>query len=720
LISDLPMTVSSIPMQLSETKADSWNRLDRIFLFIIVATTVCLYLPTRHYKFVDFDDHLYVYRNVHVIRGVTLDTLRWAMTAVVVGNWHPLTILTELVIVSLFGPSAGAFHLVNALLHTLNVGLLYAFLRNTTGRSRAAFFVAILWGLHPLRVESVVWISELKDVLCGALWLGCMLMYMRYSRHRTFKGYALVILLLALALLAKPMAATLPALLLLLDFWPLNNCDSPIEKKKWWAFRIAEKLPMFAIAVVDMTFALRTQMVYYSELSSDYPLRLRITNGLVSYIIYLRDIFFPHHLIIFYPHPALMNQTIPLVSAILAGALLLVITLFVLLRAKAQPYLFVGWFWYVGTLVPVIGIVRLGEASHADRYTYLPSIGITLALVWWVSDLLANKPLLRTAAGVAGLCAAAALAIATSFTASHWQDTNTLFNYTRSVQPDNVMGLTTYCAELWEAGDINQAVEVGKQCITVAPNSDAAHAAYAMALQKAEKFPQAWDQMRAAIVLAPFDDDYWDGLGWIRDHQGARCAATHDPAEKDFREKAVTDFRVALKYNPDSVDALEHLAFELAALGRLDEAIPVWQKLITISPKFAPGQGDLADALRMKGDLSGAVEHFRAALAAGSKNPSWESQLAYLVATNPQATFADVQPLVSVAKDACDQTHNTDAGALDAYAACLARVGEFDAAVTTAKLGIEQANIAHTPLVAAGIEKRLARYQKQLPWVAGD
>ncbi len=705
-------------MQSPDADADarSWNRGDWMCAAFVALCTFLLYFPTRHFNFIEFDDHLYVYSNVRVLSGLSPATLRWAMTAIVVANWHPLTIITELIIVSLFGPSAGAFHLTNAVLHALNVALLYAFFRRSTRRPWAAFFIAGLWGLHSLRVESVAWISELKDVLCGALWLGGMLVYLRYARQRTLGRYLLVLAFQALALTAKPMAATLPGALLLLDYWPLRFTLWQRADLKWWTARILEKLPLLALAVADIAYAIHTQ----GGLGVKIPMKLRLQNVPVSYVLYLRDIFFPRHLLIFYPHPALMNQTIPLLNVGLCTALLLLVTILALVQAKARPYLLVGWLWFLGTLIPVIGLIPLGDAARADRYTYLPSIGITIAVVWFIAELTAKRQLLRNAAAAGGLFAMAALSFATANTVPHWRDTRSLFDYARSVDPENVMALTMYCNELWQAGAVPHALEVGKHMVTIAPSSGSAHAAYALALQRDGQFNQAWEEMAAAVRLEPTDDDYWDGLGWIRDSQAAKCAAHHDPAEKDFREKAINDFNTALKINPDSVDAQEHLAFELAAMGRLDQAIAVWKKLLSVLPGFPKGQGDLADALRLKGDIPGAVEHFQAAINLGAKNPSWESQLAYLVATNPQATPADVQPLVSIAKDACDQTRNTDAGALDAYAACLARVGRFDDAVTAAKQGIDQANAAKAPLVAAGIKKRLAKYELGLPWVAGD
>jgi len=308
------MTVTSTSTLRSDPSNVHWNRRDRLQIALLVFCTFALYFRTRHFDFIAYDDQLYVYQNAHVLQGLSLQNLRWASTMLMVGNWHPLTIVAELVISSLFGPTAGAFHLSSAVLHTVNVVLLYTFLRKCTGRAWAAFFTAGLWGLHPLRVESVAWVSELKDVLCGTLWLACMLAYLRYSYHRTIGRFGLVVLLHALALTAKPMAATLPAVLLLLDYWSITQIGAVASKMKWWTARILEKLPLLALSTADMAYAAYTQRDYMSPQSTALPTSLRFENALLSYVAYLRDMFFPRNLAVFYPHPAMVNATIPLIS----------------------------------------------------------------------------------------------------------------------------------------------------------------------------------------------------------------------------------------------------------------------------------------------------------------------------------------------------------------------------------------------------------------------
>jgi tetratricopeptide (TPR) repeat protein len=713
--------MTSTTTQLSDPNSRFWNRRDRIMVGLLALCTLALYFRTRLFDFVEYDDHLYVYRNLHVLHGLTFENLRWITTAVVVGNWHPLTMLVELIIVSLFGPGPAAFHLTNALLHSLNVTLVFVFLRNCTRRSWLAFFTAALWGLHPLRVESVAWISELKDVLCGTFWLGCMLAYLRYSRRRTVGRYALVISMQALALLAKPMAATLSVALLLMDYWPIGQIQPEHKNAKWWIARIAEKVPLGVIAIADMAFALRTQRDVVTKQSIVFSMGLKCKNALISCIDYLRDIFFPHHLIIFYPHPAIINQTIPFASAVLAGLLLLVITLVVFLRAKSQPYLVVGWLWFLVTLIPVLGFVRLGDASHANRYTYLPSLGITMAVVWMIGDWAARSRAFSFCGGAVGVVASLALAVAASFVINHWQNTHTLFAYVREVQPDNCIALTYRIDELRYAGSVDQALALSQHAITVAPAYAPVRASYALALSAAGKLPEAAEQFLIALNLNPTIDAYWDGLGVVRGKQAAVFADNHDSKDEDlFREKALTDFKDALAINPEGCEVRDHMAFQLAVMQRWDDAIKVLRELIKLYPDYAQGQGDLADALRIQKHYSEAVEHYRAAIANGARNPDWEKELAWRVAVSPQASPQDVQSMVAIAKDACDQTHDRDPAALDAYAACLARTGQFDLAISTAEQAVAQANAQHKPQIAAEIQKRLARYQASQPYLVGE
>ena len=706
--------------RVSALTTDRPDRRDLMLVFVLVACTLALYFRTAWFSYVLFDDQLYITANPMVIQGLSLRSLRWALTATPNGNWHPLTTIVQLTIATLFGINhPGAYHLLNALLHTLNAALLYLFLRRCTGLTWLAFFTALLWAVHPLHVESVAWISELKDVLYGCFWLAGMLAYMHYSNRRTWGRYTLVFAFVLLSLLSKPMAVTFPAALLLLDYWPLSRSaldNIGTSQLRWWLFRVLEKLPLLAVCIGDL-FAQPNPISLVSPL---FPLDARIENAIVSYVWYLRDLFFPHHLAIFYPHPVLTQQPIPIWEVVSAGIVLLIISIAVLLRRKSQPYLAVGWFWFLGTLVPVIGLIQSGEQSRADRFTYLPSVGIILAVVWWVHDLVQSRRINQAFAIAAGALAAVMLIGVSTLDITPWKDTDTLFNDLYALQPDNYFAIAMKASFEMTAGHFKEAIALDDRAIKIAPRSFNTHGAYGYVLWNAGDLTGARAQYETALVMNTKVPQNWFGLGEVYESEAAHAADRHDAtAETNFRIKAINDFRHAVVNDPLNPDFKDYLATELARTGKIDEAIAIWEEIVNMLPSAASAQGNLADAYRVKQDLPRAVAHYQAALAAGSKNPGWEVQLAWLMATNPLATPADIQPLLAIAKDACEQSHQQSAAAFDAYAACLARTGQFDYAVAAAQQGIAAANAAKEPAVAAGIQRRLHLYQNEQPYVAG-
>jgi tetratricopeptide (TPR) repeat protein len=715
------MSRTAEPTVINDPVMDRLNRRDRNLIFTLVLCTIALYFRVRHFEFVGDDDPLYVASNIYVLHGLNLHSLRWALTAAPNGNWHPLSLWVQMLIASVFGTGPGAYHVVNMLLHALNAALLYLFLRRSTGRTWPAFITSLLWAVHPMRVESVAWISELKDVLSGAFWLLAMLAYLRYSHRRTIGGLGVVTAFFTLSLLAKPMGVTMPEAFLLLDYWPLGRSRQalPTEPvRRWWGMRIIEKLPMVLLSVVDILL----QKNRFGFTSDTLSFSLRVQNAVVSYAAYLRDLIAPYRLAVFYPHPVMLAHSgpaIPPVEVIVSALLLVFISALVCLRIRVQPYLAIGWFWFLGTLVPVIGLTQVGEQARADRFTYIPSIGIFMAVVWMVSDLAARQLFYRRLAVGAGVLAAVIFAAFSYSNISSWKDTNTLFHHLQHVQPDNYLALSAISEEL-RYSDNKQSLALGKQAVESSPASPQAHLAYGLSLQSAGRFEQAAQQFQKAEELDPTQTTAWDWLGSAREDQANEFARTKDPREKEFRERAVSDYATAVRMSSANIEALGHLAYQLAVLGRFDEAIPIWEHAVKLAPEVAQVQGDLADALRLKGDLPGAVEHYRAALEDGSKNPSWETNLAWLVATDPQATPADVQPMIVYAKDACDQTGDKQVAPLDAYAACLARVGRIDAAVSTARQAVAQANAANDSRLAAAIHRRLERYSQGLTYVAGD
>lgn len=386
--------------------------------------TVLAFLPSLANGFVLIDDPFYVTANREVLKGITREGLAWALTANVVNNWHPLTVLSHMLDVEVFGLAAAGHHLTSLLLHLASVLLLFEVLRRTTGALYRSALVAALFAVHPTRAESVAWVAERKDVLSGLFWMLALLAYVHYARRPSRGRYLLVALAMALGLAAKPMLVTLPCVLLLLDLWPL-------ERRELGRL-ILEKIPLFVLSAASSLTTLHYQKTSLAPLEA-LPWDLRFANAAVSYVAYLGKAFLPRDLAVFYPFP----QTIPLGQTLGAVALLAALTILAVRRVRESPWLLVGWLWFLGTLVPVIGLVQVGRQAMADRYTYLPCIGLFLAVVWGMAELVERRAALRPALAVCAVLAVLVLTALTQGQVRHWQDSVTLFRHALAVTGDN-------------------------------------------------------------------------------------------------------------------------------------------------------------------------------------------------------------------------------------------------------------------------------------------
>jgi hypothetical protein len=403
----------------------SGRRLPGILGAALALLTLAVWLPALRNGFVNLDDGFYVYGNPHVRPGITRAGLAWALTANVASNWHPLTLLSHMLDCRLFGLEPAGHHATSLLLHLANTLLLFAVLRGMTGAPVRSALVAALFAVHPLHVESVAWIAERKDVLSALFWILAMGAWARYARLPSPGRYLLVALLMALGLAAKPMVVTLPFALLLLDVWPLAR------RHLGWRRLAAEKLPLLALSAAAGLVTLRYQQGSLAPPGS-VPWSLRAANALVSSTDYLGKLLLPRNLAVFYPLPL----AIPAWKAAAAALLLLLLTALAAWRARREPWLLIGWLWFLGTLVPVIGLVQVGRQAMADRYTYLPSIGLFLAIVWGAAGLAGKRrPLLATAAAAVLL----ALAAVTRAQIGFWADSVILYRHALAVTSDNYL-----------------------------------------------------------------------------------------------------------------------------------------------------------------------------------------------------------------------------------------------------------------------------------------
>ncbi len=617
------------------------SRYGKLFIcLLIAATTAIAYLPVRDNGFVNYDDEEYVVKNGNVQGGLTLEGLQWAFTTLDVGNWHPLTWLSHMMDCSLFGLNPAGHHLTSLFLHILNALLLFLVLNRMTHALWRSAFVAALFALHPLHVESVAWIAERKDVLSGLFWILSMGAYVLYAERPGIRRYSLVFAMLAFALMAKPMAVTLPFVFLLLDYWPLGRFRTPrpseagdekpegpesvpVRKKKTRQIKaertpsekraspqrdpgapgaifrrlVSEKIPLFLLSLLSSAATYIAQQKGGAvALLEAYPLADRLQNAAVSYIRYLLKVFYPADLSVFYPYVAHPFWQIA------GSVLLLLLAVFLVVRlARRLPYLPVGWFWYLGTLFPVIGIVKVGLQSMADRYTYLPSIGLFVLIVWGLHDLTRN---VRKRALVLGAFAAAVLVLLSAATwrqARLWKDDPTLYGHALEAAADNHVahfGLGLYYDR---QGDPGKAVDHYAQAIRILPTQPDYLNNMGNSLAKLGRTEEAAARYREAIALQDDNALSHFNYAWLLAVQGK-----YDEAERHFRK--------ALDLNPEDSVACIMLADMLSRQGKLDEALHYYARSLQIDPNRADVHFAMGKILAFQGKKGEAAENFRKAL----------------------------------------------------------------------------------------------------------
>ncbi len=457
-------------------------------MFGIAALTVLVYLPAMTDEFCVFDDPSYVTGNPYVATGLKWENIRWALTHRHSAMWHPVTSISHMLDVQLFGMNARPQHAVNLVLHILNASLLLVALWQLTGSFNRSAVVSALFALHPLHVESVAWISERKDMLSGLFFMLTLLAHSSYARKGGAGRYLLVLLWFTLGMLSKPMLVTLPIVLLILDYWPLNRLNSAADIRN----AIIEKLPMLPVILVIGVVTIHMQQ----SANAFYPVTLpnRIANAFVSYMRYIGDVFWPTKLSIFYPHPGGWPIAIT-VSSILA---LVVLSAFFWLARSRWPYLLIGWLLFIVMLLPVIGVIQVGVQSMADRYMYLPFIGLAIAVVWFVSDRL--KPSLRSSAAMVSILLCPLL---TWNQASYWRTNEELFTHALDVIGESAYMRNNLAAALWMHGRQAEAIAQRERVVELSPGAAESHRALGMDYLAVGRFNEARDQLEQALAIEP-------------------------------------------------------------------------------------------------------------------------------------------------------------------------------------------------------------------------
>ncbi len=587
----------------------------------LVFLTVLAYSRAPSLGFLEsYDDALYVTGNAEVQRGLTWDTVAWAFTTGHAANWHPLTWLSHMLDVSLFGVNPAAHHLVNVLIHLANAILLFLVLYHWTERLGPSALAAALWAVHPQHVESVAWVAERKDVLCGLFWLLALMAYTRYVRDARGRAwaYGATVVFTACALMAKPMAVTLPCVLLLLDFWPLRRTSllssrSVEAPHRSWIGLVVEKLPLFALSAAACGATLVAQAHYGAvQAISDLPLYARFANVAMAYMQYLGKAFTPFDLAAIYPHP---GAAIDLGVASVAAGFLVLTTIVFLALARHMPYLIVGWLWFLGTLVPVIGIVQVGSQSMADRYTYIPHIGLAVVVVWMAAAVF--RPRSRWAVAIAVLWVISLTAI-TYRQVEYWRDGVTLFERAVALTGPNPLARINLGTAFLRAGDADAALAQFDEAARLDSDLALAHYNRGVALRRLNRFEDARDAFATALALDPTDASAHNNLGLVRVDTG-------------FDADAEASFRAAIEYAPELWEAYVNLGSLLARQGDLTEAERVYRQVLAADPRHADALMNLANLCARGARADEARDLFERAIAADPNNGLAHFNLAILL-----------------------------------------------------------------------------------------
>ena len=580
-----------------------------LLLAVLLATSVLVaYAGVRQHDFVNFDDPEYVVQNRHVTSGLTFANVAWSLTAVHSANWHPLTWMSHMLDCSLHGLDPGGHHVTNVLLHALATVLLFFALRTMTGAPGRSAFVAALFALHPRNVESVAWISERKDVLSAVFWTGAMWAHAAYAQRSTLPRYLAVALLLALGLLAKPMVVTLPAALLLLDLWPLRRIrvagigdDATTDVRTPAPLAVPavvrEYAPLFAIALAAaiVTFLAQRSSGAVATLAA-LPLGFRLQNAVVTYAGYLWSLLWPTQLAVFYPY-----RTLPVAEVSAALALLVALSVLAWRTRRTRPYLLVGWLWYLGTLVPVIGIVKAGDQAMADRFTYLPAIGIFLAATWAIADAASRDPRTRRALVPAAVLVAIACLLTTRRQVEHWRDSVTLFRHALAVTSRNHLAELNLAAALVERGDVAAGLEHARAAQALRPDDVKVLATLGTALARSGHGDEAESAYRRALQSDPDSVLAWLGM-----------AVLH--AEREQWADAERAYAEVLRREPEHAKAHAGLGFVLSAQARHADAIAQYRAAIVADEKLLQAYNGLALALEATGQTDEALRVLESAL----------------------------------------------------------------------------------------------------------
>ncbi len=650
-----------------------------IITIVLMLVTVMIYWPVRSFEFVTLDDVEYVTQKPWVQTGLTWNGFQRAWTEPVAANWHPLTMLTHMTDCQLFGMNSGWHHLTNLAFHVACTVLVFWVLLSMTGRLWPAAVVAAVFAWHPLRVESVAWISERKDVLSGTLALCVIGAYVAYVRDVRWWRYSMVFLLLALGLLAKPMLVTLPAVLLLLDYWPLNRLrgwdTSWKDSLTRYAWLALEKVPLFLLVGVSSVITFYVQRDQGAvEAVEKFPLSGRLANAVVTYVVYLGKMLWPQDLAVPYP---LRSVAWTGAQVFMAASFLLVLSLAVWHFRRRYPWLIVGWLWYLGMLVPVIGIIQVGRQSMADRYTYLPSLGICIAVVWSVAYWAGRRSVRQVFVSIIAGCALMAFAVAAHHQTGYWRTSADLYEHALAVTQENATAHLGLASVLANRGELQAAAEHYRRGLELEPESHNGH-------------------YNLAMVLL---------------------------ARRVELEEAESNLRIALSRGYKPAATYARLGEVYLLQDRLEPARQAFQAAL-----LSPGQQlpetvvGMAVTLVRMGAPEAAVNLLNQSLQNGF-HTKIADKLAWIYATHPDDSIRNEAVALELSEEVCRRTRNSNPAYLDTLATAFAANGQFEAAMAAGTSALRQIrelqrndNAKPWHDLSRALELRLATYGREEPY----
>lgn len=621
------------------SKAKKHGVLICVGLFLAV---FAVFSPALKCDFINLDDPAYITENPHVQQGITAESLKWAFTTGHASLWIPLTWISHMLDIQFYGLNPMGHHFTSILIHAVNSVLLFLLLRRMTGALWASAFIAAMFGLHPLRVESVAWACERKDVLSTFFWLLTVGAYVRYVQTpvRRAKWFAFALLFFAFALMSKPMVVTLPFVLLLIDLWPLKRIN--ISKITVGNLKplLLEKLPFIALALGS---SIVTIMVGRDAVSSFNSLTFaqRIENALVAYVRYIGKMFWPTKLAAFYPYPDQWFWW----QIIASIASLITITAIVIRQLRLRPYMAVGWFWFVGALLPVIGIVQAGAQSMADRFTYVPTLGLLILVTWTAIEFVRNRTVL-TIGAISAICACC---VVTPIQAGYWKNSETLFTHAIAVTDKNYVAYNSLGVYLSNIDQTDEAIASYKKSVEIDPTYDQAHNNLGVALSHTGDIGAAIHEYQIVLRHDPSNSDAYNNYGIALAMEGQLDAA-------------IENFHAALRYNPDSASAHGDLANVYAAQAnnlfaqgnadaaeaKFDAAISEYNNSLQLVPEDSQTHKNLGNVFAQRGKMDEAIREFRKSIEIRPENPEAHFALGFVLARQGKSTEAEAEYLLAL------------------------------------------------------------------------